>query len=372
VAGGPTSRTLADGTALRHGDLGAGGYLRAGKRGGEPWRFELGWAYASPRLDLNPSGFQRTQNEQEARVILRYARPGGGGPFHEWSIWGTAWQRWTTDGRGLQRGREAFVQAEGRFRDPYLWLEVRLQWDDPQHDVREIEQTGIPLRRPGWTTLGVYGATDDSRMAFAESWVGLMKNQPFPPAGAPWALGVYFGGVVRPHPRLETRLALNYDPGAFAIRYLADVGPVRSGPAQSDYYFAALDAPSLSLVLRQLVVLTPRLTFQLYAQLFTDYGRYGPYWAATRGDGDLRPVLPGELRAATLLVVNAVLRWEYRLGSTLYLVYARNQTEVPFYAEPDAPGDPGRGPPASLRPRSLSRGPTSDTLLVKWSWWFGR
>ncbi len=94
---------------------------------------------------------------------------------------------------------------------------------------------------------------------------------------------------------------------------------------------------------------------------------------------------PGELRSATLadtggysqdfhdteLVVNAVLRWEYRLGSTLYLVYARNQTEVPFYAEPDAPGDPARGPPASLRPRSLGRGPTSDTLLVKWSWWFG-
>jgi hypothetical protein len=137
-------------------------------------------------------------------------------------------------------------------------------------------------------------------------------------------------------------------------------------------------------ILRQLLVLSPRLTFQLYAQLFTDYGRYGPYWIASRAPGDLRTIRPGELRSATLaevggvnqdfhdteLVVNAVLRWEYRLGSTLYLVYARNQTEVPYYADPDAP-PLDRGPPASLLPRSVGRGPTSDTLLVKWSWWFG-
>jgi len=377
VAGGPTLRTLADGTAMRHGDQGTGGYARAGKRGGEPWRFELGWAYASPRFDLNPSGFQRTQNEQEARVMLRYARPGGGGPFHEWSIWGTAWQRWTTDGRRLQRGREAFVQAEGRFRQPYLWLECRLQWDDPQYDVREIAETGIPLHRPGWTTAACYSATDDTRRLFLEGWVGVMKNQPFAPAGAPWATGLFLGGALRPHPRLETRLGLSYDPGAFALRYLSDLGPIGD-----TYTFGALRAPSLSLVLRQLLVLTPRLTLQVYAQLFTDYGRYGPFWQATRAPGDLRPVQPHELTTPstmpigsqdfhdTELVVNAVLRWEYRLGSILYLVYARNQAELPFTAEPDVPA-PERGPPPSLRPRSLARGPTSDTLLLKWSWWFG-
>ncbi len=377
VAGGPTARTLADGTVMRHGDRGAGGYLRAGKRGGEPWRFELGWTWASPRLDVNPSGFQRTQNEQEARAMLRFARPGGGGPFHEWSIWGMAWQRWSTDGRGLQRGREAFVQVEGRFRKPYLWLECRLQWDDPQDDVREIEGTGIPLRRPGWTTGACYGSSDETRMVWLESWVGVMKNQPFPPAAAPWAVGLFVGGALRPHPRLETRFGLNYEPGEYAIRYLADLGPVGDS-----YYFAALKAPSLSLVLRQLLVLTPRLTLQVYAQLFSDYGHYGRTWKATRAPGDLRPVRPGELVASpalplgsqdfhdTELVVNAVLRWEYRLGSTLYLVYARNQAELPFTTGPDVPA-PHRGPPASIRPRSLGRGPTSDTLLVKWSWWFG-
>jgi len=383
VADGPTERTLADGTILRHGDTGLGGYLRAGKRGGEPWRFELAWAYASPRFNLNPSGFQRTQNEQEWKATLRYARPSGGGPFHEWSVWGSAFQHLTTDGRGLQRGRQAFVQADGRLRDPYLWLEVRLSWDDPQYDVREIGGTGIPLRRPGWTTLGFYGASDDTRMVFLESWIGVMKNEPFRPAGAPWALGFYLGGALRPHPRVETRMSLNYEPGAYALRYLADVEPVNG-----TYYFAALQAPSLSLVLRQLVVLTPRVTFQLYGQLFTAGGRYGPYWSAARqasgaAPPDLRPIHPTDLTAVTgdlpfgsqdfhetQLVVNAVLRWEYRLGSTLYLVYARNQAELPFGAGPDVPAS-DRGPPTSLRPRSLGRGPTTDTLLVKWSWWFG-
>ncbi len=61
--------------------------------------------------------------------------------------------------------------------------------------------------------------------------------------------------------------------------------------------------------------------------------------------------------------VNAVLRWEYRLGSTLYLVYTRSQRELP----PSG----GREVPGSLGAPELFRGPAADTLLVKWSWWRG-
>ncbi len=60
-----------------------------------------------------------------------------------------------------------------------------------------------------------------------------------------------------------------------------------------------------------------------------------------------------------------MLRWEYRLGSTLFLVYTRNA------AEPDWT-DPALRPPMTLRPRGLAQGPTTDTVLLKWSWfWAG-
>jgi hypothetical protein len=375
-ADGPTERILADGTSLHRGDRGLGAYLRAGRRGGEPWRFDLGWSWSSPRHDVNASGFQRTQNEQEAKATLKLVRPNGGGPFHEWTLLASGYGRFTTDGRGLPRGRGGFLGFDGRLREPYLYFEWRLTWDDPQYDVREVAQAGIPLRRPGWGGLGLYLASDDARPVFIEGWAGLMKNQPFPPAGAPWALGLYLATALRPHPRLETRLGVNYDPGAFAIRYVADAGPDPLDPAACaagcTYPFAALHAPSLSLVLRQLVVISPQLTFQVYGQLFSASGRYGPFWQVYRAADDRSPVERSQLQAGSApavsadfhdsrLVLNAVVRWEWRLGSTLYVVYARDQAELPW--------DSAAPVPHTLAPRSLGPGPTSDTLMVKWSWW---
>jgi hypothetical protein len=57
------------------------------------------------------------------------------------------------------------------------------------------------------------------------------------------------------------------------------------------------------------------------------------------------------------LTLSVVLRWEYRLGSTLYLVYTH-----------DAVGPQPRAP--ALWPPELSRGSATDTLLLKWTWYW--
>ena len=63
------------------------------------------------------------------------------------------------------------------------------------------------------------------------------------------------------------------------------------------------------------------------------------------------------------LNVNLVLRWEYRLGSTLFVVYTRAQ-------------DPASDPVAERRERS-SFGPScqgraaDNVLMVKLAYWFG-
>ena len=58
-----------------------------------------------------------------------------------------------------------------------------------------------------------------------------------------------------------------------------------------------------------------------------------------------------------------VLRWEYRLGSTLFLVYTRTRWSRTGPARPAA---------LTLRPPGLAQGPTTDTVLLKWTWfWAG-
>ena len=84
---------------------------------------------------------------------------------------------------------------------------------------------------------------------------------------------------------------------------------------------------------------------------------------STSTDGTVRrtsiadpPLVVGRSRTTN------VLRWEYRLGSTLYVVYSRSQNELGVFSD--------QAPTTALWPLRLGPGPTTDTFMLKWSWWF--
>ena len=359
----PRLRRLADGTALRHGDLGWGGFVAFGRNGGEPWRFDVDVEYESPRLELNAVGYQRTQNDVRFRPIFRYVRPTGGGPFHEWAALFGGDLHATTDGTLRRRSGTFFVATSGQLRSFHAF-ECEADLDLPADDVREISETGLAFGRAGSWNGSCFVTTDQSRPVYLEAFGGAGRTLPLAPAntvGFGWAGGLI---SVRPHPSVETRLAFQWEDSRWPARW---VETTTSG----EQLFAELHAPTLSVTLRQQLLLTPRLTLQAYAQLFVSSGRYGPYYTGV-------PSASGRIRAAdlvpggtpselpdfheTALNLNAVLRWEYRLGSTLYLVYSRAAAEPGLGA--------GEVPAFGLRPVGLGRGPTTDTVLVKWTWYW--
>jgi hypothetical protein len=63
-----------------------------------------------------------------------------------------------------------------------------------------------------------------------------------------------------------------------------------------------------------------------------------------------------------VLNVNAVLRWEYRLGSVVYLVYTRAQSPTLVV--------PAQGPRLDAGALGGNRGST-DVLMLKASYWWG-
>lgn len=370
--GGEPSRVLPDGTLLERGALGYGGYLAAGRHAGEPWRFEVHYEHASPELELNSVGFQRTQNEQVGRGILRFTRPKGGGPFHSYLLFGGAEGRWTTDGRGLLRGKQVWGGFEAQLRS-FHWLGCQGYLNAEDYDVREISESGIALGQPADFGTECWVSTDSGRPLWGEvgfAWGGSAPRGALPSERGWIAESIV---VVRPHPRVETRVELRYTDDTLVERYLDDDGET--------YLFGDLHAPAASVLLRQQVVLTPRLTLQAYGQLFSSYGSYGPFYRATAANGRIEPedlvrgaggwIIDGAPATPETLAeeydfrdvalnLNFVLRWEYRLGSTLYLVYTRAQ------AEPDPEGPPSR----AIAPRALARGPTTDTILAKWTYFW--
>jgi hypothetical protein len=363
VQGGPPSRILADGTELRRGDLGHGAHAALGRNGGEGLRFELHWQYESPKLDVNATGFQRTQNENFGRAFASWVKPKGGGPFHFYMLQLGTEGGLTTDGRGLTRAAQVWAYSEFQTRS-FHWFGCVAASDFEFWDVREIYQSGDAYRRPTANWWNCWAETDVSKPVSVNAWGGSWRTNasgPLPSLSG-WSVGT--NTRFRPHPRFETRVQVQFEDNAWRARYVDD-------DAGGDHVFADLAAPLLSVTLRQQVVLTPRLTLQGYAQLFTSYGSYGQYYRAAGDDprvdfGDLVPVAgrPGEIDEPDFrdvgLNVNVVLRWEYRAGSTLFLVYTRSQAELADGAQA----------PTSLRPQALALGPTTDTFLVKWTYFW--
>jgi hypothetical protein len=365
---GPPAWLLPDGTVLRPGDSGFGGYVGVQRVGGEPWRVDIFYEYESPRLELNPTGFLRTQNHQLAQATLKYERPSGGGPFAIYDVVLRAQTAYTTDGLALNRGNGVFLGYDLVFRN--FWATgCTASLQDDRYDVREIRYRGIPYERPTFVGLDCWADTDRSRPLYL-MLVGYAGSYlPRGPLPATWLAGGQARLAFRPGASLETQVEVQVERNVYPGRYALSDGPT--------LWFANLESPLASVVVRQLVVLAPRLTLQLFAQLFVDYGRFGPYWSASSPDrapihpGDLVPGTPSFAPAGqpgpqapdfhdTILNLNAVLRWEWRLGSTLYAVYQRSQSELPWLG----PGSP----PANLLPGSLTR--STDTFLLKFTYWW--
>jgi hypothetical protein len=145
--------------------------------------------------------------------------------------------------------------------------------------------------------------------------------------------------------------------------------------------------------LRVNLVLSPKLSVQLYTQALLSSGDYAhikelgaprtydfPAYGVDVGtlgpsaDGSAYVIDPdgaGPAAAFRLAVpdfnvkalrANAVVRWEFRLGSTMYLVWTQRRQDQGH------PGDFSVGRDT----RDLFRSPSDDVFMIKVAWWLGR
>lgn len=387
--GGPANDVQYDGTVLHPGDLGLGGYLFAGKFGGEGFRWDVDYRYASPRLDLNATGFLPTQNEQAARLALHYFRSQGIGGLHELQLNFWLQGAWTTDGRWTSRGRNASVEGWvtlAGFQTVGLNVELEL----PRFDVREVRDYGVPFERRGSVAFTLFGTTDPKRPLVLSGDVYLLPAFQGGPVPAQLGGGADLTFLLRPFSWWETQLLGKYDAYPLGARYVAcSSGPCSAAgvdaPETNTFLFGQRDVQALSLTLRQTFIFSPRLTLQVYAQFYSAGGYHPAYYQAKAFTGE-RVAMDAlqrlsERPAATddpdfhdaALNINVVFRWEYRLGSVLYLVYARNQTVLGLQKVIDpATGEviKQQAPTSGLVPLRLGPGPAVNTFQVKWTYLF--
>ena len=121
-------------------------------------------------------------------------------------------------------------------------------------------------------------------------------------------------------------VALGYDSGA--PRYVGTDATLALIGDAADYRFGDQTAVSVGATVRAAYTFTPELSLQFYTQLFAASVHYGPFFVCPkvgfRERVDIDALIPAGAPATNpdseqaTLNVNLVLRWEYRLGSTLF------------------------------------------------------
>jgi hypothetical protein len=308
----------------------------------------------SPGFDVNDLGFMNRPNQINLFTFIHgeiqkpwlIARKSG--------FWACQWGNWNYDGVDLGKGFN-FCK----------WIELKNNWHWEFMFSRDFEAMddmgtrGGPLMvRPAgifyWMDLWTDGRKPISvgyHIEGAEGDNGSSSGHSF-----------CFGINIRPASNIQINIGPTYRIGYSFAQWVTNVDD-KNG---SHYVFGELDNKILDLSTRANISFTPNLSFQLYLQPFVAIGNYSNFKELARPESyefkpyniDFNPdFVNRSLRG------NAVIRWEYRPGSVLFLVWTQSRSA---FMEMDNP---------SLRPYDDLRDTFNDkgenVFLVKLNYWLG-
>ncbi len=326
-----------------------GGFYAMGEINKQAGSFtgRIGTAYLSPGYEVNDLGFQ-TETE---RIILdthfRWSQPRPGSYFRDWSIQGGPDNKWNTTGD--------LIFSDVNLQFTWEWLNywggsVRGAVRPATLDDR-LTRGGPMARTPGSVTWRT-SLNSDSRKALSFR----VRYDGSSDAAGSWRHNGSINFIYRSGEKLELRMGPSLTRSYTQAQYVTSTSdPLATNTFGRRYVFAPIDQTTVALETRLNVTFSPTLTLQVYAQPLISSGDYGglaefraprTYGFATYGedigtsvrqaDGDylIDPDGAGPAPEFTVsdpsfnfrsLLGNAVLRWEWSPGSTLFLVWQQTR-----------------------------------------------
>ncbi len=342
IEGGPP-RQRPDGTTISSGDTGTGGLVKLAREGGT-LRGEAAYERFSRRFDIDDLGFQPRANIEHGWLDLEAFSAQPHGPLIESRAKLELFWRRNLDGLVGPSGYQWNVSGTTR----NMWhtfLEVH--WRPHLFDDRELGD-GRALEHAGKLGAEVDLRSDTRRSVVVGTSIYAASMRDGGSVSASADVGI----------RLWDNLELQLAPELFVTRGEPRfVDEDATGPR-----FARQDARSFGLTTRATWTISRDLTVQAYIQALLATIRYRDAFTADPAD---RVIQLSELTPAGFdptrydgregaLNATLVARWEYRPGSTAFLVYSHAQSPTTDRAAYD--------------PMALVRGPAADVVLLKLSW----
>lgn len=323
-------------------------------------RWETITRYAEPGTELNDLGFVVLVNDMMLRNQLSVVSVKPSSWYRRGNLSVNAEQHWTTG--GLPTGSSATLRGSGELENFWGIEFAYTAWNLGATRCITCARGGPALRMSPTqqVTVGIGG---DQRKALR------------PTMGAEFARGDddrswRAAGQVGLFGRIGTRTSIEmstgYERRVDDTQHYANYGAVFSDTTH--FTVARLEQSTMVITTRLNVTLTPTVSLQLYAQPFLSAGAFTDWREIIAPDARryvdrYQPYGPtaGSVGAFTSRQFNSnvVLRWEYRLGSQLFLVWQQGRGDGSA-AGPFAPRqDLGR----------LFAAHPDNTVLLKFSYW---
>lgn len=258
---------------------------------------------------------------------------------------------------------------------------------------RSATRGGPKVLLPGSWAASIGLGTDNRRLLSLRPRLSLVRGR----RGAARETSFSLGATLQPSPRLLVTLEPSFRTSEDGAQFVAATDVVPYAPTYGTrYIFADIERRDLSMVTRLNLTFTPRLSLELFAQPLVSAGDFVTYKQLTRagayafdtfhegaardgtcvggrtcldgeglrhfdvdGDGTVDLSLTDRDFNLRSLRSTAVLRWEYRPGSALFLVWQHRQVDRAALGDFAARRDLG----------ALFRAPSDDVFIMKANVW---
>lgn len=302
--------------------------LKFGKYGGGITRFETSLLRQSAGFDVNDMGYLRRADILDwstwAALSFRSARG-----IYRWAqVNGNHWEHWNTSGTRLRNA----LNFNGH-------MGLKNNWDVhlggtvdglTESYCDRCTRGGPPVRQSRGLFPWAGFNTDSRKTVSGGMWMNLSFTDEGKSHSQSFSPYVNF--------RMSTRLQANVGAGVSQDHNNTQwFGNFTDAGGLTHFTFARLNQRTVSMSARLNYTVTPDLTFEFYGQPFVATGKYANVRevsttpnAKSYDDRFLPYATPAGSDTAftyTQLRTNTVVRWEYRPGSTLFLVWAHGRQD---------------------------------------------
>jgi hypothetical protein len=334
---------------------GHAGSASFGKISGESTRFSSNVGYKSPGFDTNDLGFMRRADEinQSNWFQWRNFKPGKYVRTRNFNI--NQYQGWNFGGDRTYSG--ANINSHWTFTN-YYSIGGGINMDAaPFRDRVTRGGPGVLGNRSTYNLW--YYANTDNRKALSFYYNGGHWADTKNSSRQDLSPGVNWRATSSMSLNLGLCYSVNHDDSQWVTNETLASGATR-------YVFGRIDQKTLSFNTRFNYTMTPNLSLQVYAEPFVSAGEYSNYKELVDGRADkyedrYRPYhYPGsaDFNIRSFRTTN-VLRWEYRPGSQLFLVWQQGKSDYQDYGDFRFGRDFG----------GVFSAPSRNVFLIKFSYW---